>query len=159
MGTWHLATNPKAQNLRSVLPRLPRNEKASVRLASSVALDEATAAHRAQPRAQRLCCVASIRRDANAMPDRRFAHGRAHEERLTAAENRLIFLLELRVSGKRAALQTIADELHAALGAGGVLGAAGTGFAASFVVPTHGVSLATLTCQVRASGRFHSSAE
>jgi len=78
----------------------------------SVALDEATAAHRAQPRAQRLCCVASIRRDANAMPDRRFAHGRAHEERLTAAEDRLIFLLELRVSGKRAALQTIADELH-----------------------------------------------
>jgi hypothetical protein len=48
---------------------------------------------------------------------------------------------------------------HAALGAGGVLGAAGAGFAASFVVPTHGVSLAMLTCQVRASGRFHSSAE
>src|SRR4029077_8883335 len=78
----------------------------------SVALDEATIAHRAQPQAQRLCCLASIRRDADAMQDRRFAHGRAHEERLTAAEDRLIFLLELRVSGKRAALQTIADELH-----------------------------------------------
>src|SRR5690348_5235597 len=51
----------------------------------SVALDEATAAHRAQPRAQRLGRFASIRRDADAMPDRRVAHGRAHEERLTAA--------------------------------------------------------------------------
>src|SRR5262249_28066980 len=47
---------------------------------------------------------------------------------------------------------------QAALGAGEALGAAGAGFAASFVVPTHGVSLAMLTCQVRASGRFHSSA-
>src|SRR5262245_25217381 len=75
----------------------------------SVALDEATAAHRAQPRAQRLSRLASIRRDADAMPDRRVAHGRAHEERLTAAEDRLIFLLQLRVSGKRVALQTIAD--------------------------------------------------
>jgi hypothetical protein len=45
------------------------------------------------------------------------------------------------------------------LGAGGALGAAGAGFAASFVVPTHGVLLAMLTCQVRASGRFHTSAE
>jgi hypothetical protein len=38
---------------------------------------------------------------------------------------------------------------QAALGAGGALGAAGAGFAASFVAPTHGVSLAMLTCQVR----------
>src|SRR5262245_56240530 len=75
----------------------------------SVALDEATAARRAQPRAQRLGRFASIRRDADAMPDRRVAHGRAHEERLTAAKDRLIFLLELGVSGKRVALQTIAD--------------------------------------------------
>src|SRR5262249_40813557 len=78
----------------------------------SVALDEATAARRAQPRAQRLGRFASIRRDPDAMPDRRVAHGRAHDERLTAAEDRLIFLLQLRVSGKRVALQTIADELH-----------------------------------------------
>src|SRR5262249_61485049 len=78
----------------------------------SVALDEATAARRAQPRAQRLGRFASIRRDADAMPDRGVAHGRAHDERLTAAEDRLIFLLQLRVSGKRVALQTIADELH-----------------------------------------------
>src|SRR5262249_2401028 len=78
----------------------------------SVALDEATAARRAQPRAQRIGRFASIRRDPDAMPDRRVAHGRAHDERLTAAEDRLIFLLQLRVSGKRVALQTIADGLH-----------------------------------------------
>src|SRR5262249_50440047 len=78
----------------------------------SVPLDETTAARRAQSRAQGLGRFASIRRDADAMPDRRVAHGRAHEERLTAAEDRLIFLLQLRVSGKRVALQTIADELH-----------------------------------------------
>src|SRR5262249_23894495 len=78
----------------------------------SVALDEASAARRAQPRAQRLGRFASIRRDPDAMPDRRVAHGRAHDERLTAAEDRLIFLLQLRVSQKRVALQTIADELH-----------------------------------------------
>src|SRR5258708_12620958 len=78
----------------------------------SDALDEATAARRAQPRAQCLGRFASIRRDPDAMPDRRVAHGRAHDERLTAAEDRLIFLLPLRVSGERAALQTIADDLH-----------------------------------------------
>src|SRR5260370_7502203 len=78
----------------------------------SDALDEATAARRAQPRAQCLGRFASIRRDADAMPDRRVAHGRAHDERLTAAEDRLIFLLQLPVSGERVALQTIADELH-----------------------------------------------
>src|SRR5262249_19935468 len=78
----------------------------------SVTLDEATAARRAQPRAQHLGRFASIRRDADAMPNRRVAHGRAHEERVTAAEDRLIFLLQLRKSGKRIALQTIADELH-----------------------------------------------
>src|SRR5499426_4488848 len=78
----------------------------------SIALDEATAARRAQPRAQRLGRFASVRRDADAMPDRRVAHGCAQDERLTAAEDRLIFLLQLRVSGKRVALQTIADELH-----------------------------------------------
>src|SRR5260370_1008522 len=78
----------------------------------SDALDEATAARRAQPRAQCLGRFASIRRDPDAMPDRRVAHGRAHDERLTAAEDRLIFLLQLRVSGERVALQTIAAELH-----------------------------------------------
>src|SRR5256886_15547208 len=46
------------------------------------------------------------------MPDRGVAHGRAHDDRLTAAEDRLIFFLQLRVSRKRVALQTIADELH-----------------------------------------------
>src|SRR5262245_39081392 len=51
------------------------------------------------------------------MPDRRVAHGRAHEEWLTTAEDRLIFLLQLRVSGKRVDLQTIADELHRPSGA------------------------------------------
>ena len=54
----------------------------------SDALDEATAARRSQPRAQCLGRFASIRRDADAMPDRRVAHGRAHDERLTAAEAR-----------------------------------------------------------------------
>src|SRR5262245_1534394 len=78
----------------------------------SVTLDEVTAARRAQSRAQRLYRFASIRRDADAMPDRRVAHGRAHGERVTAAEERLILPLQLRVSGKRVALQTIADELH-----------------------------------------------
>src|SRR2546423_2984301 len=71
----------------------------------SVALDETTAARRAQPRTQRLGRFASIRRDADAMPDRRVAHGRAHEERLTAAKDRLIFLLQ-RVSGKPVAART-----------------------------------------------------
>src|SRR5262249_45417645 len=100
-------------------------------------------------------------RNADAMPDRRVAHGRAHDEPLTAAEDRLIFLLQLRVSGKRVALQTIADELHRPGGAWRRrrARAAGAGFAASFVVSTHGVALAMLTCQVRASSRFHSSAE
>src|SRR5262245_463527 len=62
----------------------------------SVTLDEATAARRAQPRAQHLGGFASICRDADAMPNRRVAHGRAHEERVTAAEDLLIFLLQLR---------------------------------------------------------------
>jgi hypothetical protein len=47
---------------------------------------------------------------------------------------------------------------QAALGGGGcTIGAAGAGLAASFVVPTHGVSAGIVT--VRASGRLHSSAE
>src|SRR5262245_26290371 len=46
------------------------------------------------------------------MPDRRVAHGWAHDERLTAAEDRLGFLLQLPVSGTRVALQTIPGEPH-----------------------------------------------
>src|SRR5262249_42224716 len=99
----------------------------------SVALDEATAARRAQPRAQRLGRFASICRNADAMPDRGVAHGRAHDEQLTAAEDRRIFLLQLRVSGKRVALQTIADELNRPAGAWRRrrARAAGAGFARS----------------------------
>src|SRR5262245_33695942 len=78
----------------------------------SVTLDETTASRRTQPRAQGLGHFASFRRDPDAMPNRRVAHDRAHEEWLTAAEDRLIFPLQLRVLGKRVALQTIADELH-----------------------------------------------
>jgi hypothetical protein len=45
------------------------------------------------------------------MPDRRASQHRAHDERFTASKDRLILLLQLIVSGKRGALQPVADEL------------------------------------------------